>query len=158
MKPVRKDPGFRLWRRDQRGLSKVGAFVDRMIELAEANGDEGQRDFVTSGLTDLKLRVSRELRENMKAEFHARREQVALDDMELAGTNDPELLHRLKLIVDGKLARVAAGTAPVPRSSNGNHALVITQETVSSVLEVAEPDLETPRPDLEPHSDEPGTN
>lgn len=155
MKPVRRDPGFKRWRMDQKGLAKVGAFIDRMIELAEANGDEGQRDFVTSGLTDLKLRVSRELRENMKAEFYARREQVALDDMELAGTNDPELLQRLKLIVDRKLTKAGP--------TNGSHTPVITRAMLpvplqSSEERLDEPALETPRPDLEPHSEESGTN
>ncbi len=101
MKSGHRTKAFRLWRAGQTGLKTIQALVDKLI--AEA---PDQKELVFSGLPDLKIRISKEVRENYLAELRSRREELELQDLELSRKMDVGLLMAVKARIEGALKQL----------------------------------------------------
>ncbi len=98
MKSGYRARAFRLWRGGHKGLMRIQALVDDLIAKSEAN-----TELVFSGLPDLKLRISREVRENAAFEVKVRRELLELEDIEIANKTDVRVLLKIKGRIETQL-------------------------------------------------------
>ena len=98
MKSGHRTKSFRLWRAGHAALKLAQANVDKMLGVIDPT------DVVTYGaIVDLKIRVNREVRDDLRLECFMRREQIALDDLELAQKTDEDLLLRLRDRIDAQI-------------------------------------------------------
>lgn len=133
-----------------------------MISDAEKN-----QELIMSGLPDLKLRISREVRENAAFELKARRENIELSDLELAHQAGTTLLLDIRKqmadtvedligLKDLRQALTQMSAAPLtPDQPTGDTAV---QSLEVAALDGNDTRVQSPEPPQTPEPETPGTN
>lgn len=93
---------FRLWRSGQPGLRMAQEVVDGLLEKNRENNE------LLPFIVDLKLKISREVRDNAAFELKERREALELSDLEAAHRNGTSLMLQVKAQIEQQLQRLVS--------------------------------------------------